>query len=292
MQFIDIEFIKRSPWWPVKHRPRPSDAEIDRARESGLVTPVVVRRAQESGTAHTQYEIIDNELSWAIAQLSSIHQIPAIVMKIGLLEAKALVETRYLAAFPQSGEESAASDVPKVGPIAIAHRYAEALRRVEASPAIARNRPGRPSTISLVAKKYRTSPALVRQHLNLLVLLPELQRDVANGVIQFGSARLMSNLTEAQQRKLAKLIKQRGYSVRDVEQWLRKRRSGSQEPLIVKTGDPDLKRLERKLTDRLGGIVEIKPGRFGAGRLVVHYHSADHLEGIMSRPIAEPFDAD
>ena len=45
--------------------------------------------------------------------------------------------------------------------------------------------------------------------------------------------------------------------------------------------DPDIQRLERELTDKLGAKVMFQHGASGKGKLVVSYNSLDELEGIL-----------
>jgi ParB family chromosome partitioning protein len=53
-----------------------------------------------------------------------------------------------------------------------------------------------------------------------------------------------------------------------------KRRQGS---------DRDVARLEEELSEELGTTIQIKPGKKGAGKLVVAYSSPDHLDDLLSR---------
>ena len=47
--------------------------------------------------------------------------------------------------------------------------------------------------------------------------------------------------------------------------------------------DADVARLERELGELLGTKVEVKAGRGGKGRLVLHYHGHDTLDGLLER---------
>jgi ParB family chromosome partitioning protein len=47
--------------------------------------------------------------------------------------------------------------------------------------------------------------------------------------------------------------------------------------------DRDIARLEEELSDELGTTIEIKPGKKGAGKLVISYSNHDHLEDLLSR---------
>ena len=57
-------------------------------------------------------------------------------------------------------------------------------------------------------------------------------------------------------------------------------RSSSKKPRNV---DPDVAALERELSDKFGTRVEIAHGRGGRGKLMIRYHSADELEGILEK---------
>ena len=47
--------------------------------------------------------------------------------------------------------------------------------------------------------------------------------------------------------------------------------------------DRDLKRVEEDLAERLGTTVEIRPGKRGAGKLVLHYASLDHFDQLLKK---------
>jgi ParB family chromosome partitioning protein len=47
--------------------------------------------------------------------------------------------------------------------------------------------------------------------------------------------------------------------------------------------DRDLARLEEQASERLGTTVEIRAGRKGTGKLLVHYASLDHLDELLKK---------
>jgi ParB family chromosome partitioning protein len=47
--------------------------------------------------------------------------------------------------------------------------------------------------------------------------------------------------------------------------------------------DRDLARLEEEASERLGTTVEIRAAKKGAGKLVLHYSSLDHLEQLLKK---------
>jgi ParB family chromosome partitioning protein len=48
------------------------------------------------------------------------------------------------------------------------------------------------------------------------------------------------------------------------------------------TGDPDVRRLEQELAEKLGAKVLIQHSQAGKGKLVVSYNSLDELDGILA----------
>ena len=46
--------------------------------------------------------------------------------------------------------------------------------------------------------------------------------------------------------------------------------------------DPDIRKLEESLSERLGANVQIQHGDKGAGKLTLKYNSLDELEGILA----------
>ncbi len=47
--------------------------------------------------------------------------------------------------------------------------------------------------------------------------------------------------------------------------------------------DPNIAALERELAERFATRVELAQGRGGRGKLVIHYHSIDELDGILTK---------
>jgi ParB family chromosome partitioning protein len=75
----------------------------------------------------------------------------------------------------------------------------------------------------------------------------------------------------------------RGLSVRETELLVKKtlasQAGGSKKPALAV--DPDIRRLETSLSEKLGANVKIKPGKKGSGQLVIHFHSSAELDGIL-----------
>ena len=51
---------------------------------------------------------------------------------------------------------------------------------------------------------------------------------------------------------------------------------------VIQVKDPDIVRLEAKISEKLGAGVQVKTRKKGAGDLIISFHSTDELEGILN----------
>ena len=99
-----------------------------------------------------------------------------------------------------------------------------------------------------------------------------------------GHARaLLSIQNKSMQLELANLIVEKGLSVREAENLVRKIVDKKKAIKSKTSSDPDIQRLENDLTNQLGAKVTIKHKKSGAGTLSIKYSSTDELEGILSK---------
>jgi ParB family chromosome partitioning protein len=119
--------------------------------------------------------------------------------------------------------------------------------------------------------------------LRLLNLQKAVQALVFDGKLEMGHARALLALNGRQQESVAKRVADRALSVRQTEQLVNailhptgktRRRPGT---------DRDIARLEEELSEEIGTKIEIKPGKKGAGRLIISYSSHDHLDDLLSK---------
>ena len=72
-------------------------------------------------------------------------------------------------------------------------------------------------------------------------------------------------------------------TVRQTEALVRRLQQGEPADASAKRLDPDIRRLQEDLSERLGAAVRIQHGRNGSGKLVIQYSSLDELDGILAR---------
>jgi len=96
-----------------------------------------------------------------------------------------------------------------------------------------------------------------------------------------GHARALLGLEGQAQTDAAVRVVTQELTVRQTEELVRKwqQRPMSHAPAAVR--DPDIMRLERNLSEKLGAKVLIQT-RGKKGRLVIQYHSLEELDGILA----------
>lgn len=244
---------------PGKYQPRRhfDDAALEELAASiksqGLIQPIVVR-----DVGRGQYELIAGERRWRAAQRAGLGEIPAVVRDIPAQSALAVALIENI----QREELTALEE-------------AQALRRLIDEFKLSQQQ---------CADAVGRSRAAVANLLRLLEL-PEPIRDLLDeGRIEMGHARALLTLPAARAIALAEKAADREWSVRELEQAVRlaqlPRGTGRTKSRNV---DPDITSLERELSDNLGTRVEIAQGRGKRGKLVIHYHDHDALEGILEK---------
>jgi ParB family chromosome partitioning protein len=96
-----------------------------------------------------------------------------------------------------------------------------------------------------------------------------------------GHARALLALDGARQIEAAKRVAAKGLSVRETEALVQAMLRGP--AARRKRTDRDLARLEEEISERLGTTVEIRAGKKGSGKLVLHYSSLDHLDQLVKK---------
>jgi ParB family chromosome partitioning protein len=139
-------------------------------------------------------------------------------------------------------------------------------------------------THEAAAEAIGRSRAAVSNLLRLLQLGDVARELLESRQLEMGHARALLGLADLRmQGEVARLVARKGLSVRETERLVKKMLEPARGPAkaVAGTKDPDVRRLEQELGEKLGAPVEIQHGRDGKGRLVVTYNSLDELDGIL-----------
>lgn len=252
---LPIEFLKSSQYQPRKEFDPVRLQELaDSISAQGVIQPLVVRPLGDN-----RYEIVAGERRWRAAQLARLHNVPVIVRDVSDQSALAIALIENL-------------QREDLNPL----EEAEALKRLQQEFSL---------THQQIADAIGKSRATVTNLLRLNELNPEVKDLLNKNEIDMGHARAILALDSKVQAEVAKKVVAKNLTVRDTEALIRK----LQEEIKInpqpqtKTRDPDIARLEERLTQAIGAKAEIKHGEKGFGKLIISYDSLEHLEGVLEK---------
>ena len=221
-------------------------------RSQGLMQPLLVRPVDRD-----RYELIAGERRWRAAQMAGLEEVPVLVREVPDEAALALSLIENIQRENLNPMEEAAGVQRLVDEFKMTHE--------QAADAVGRSRT---ATTNL---------------LRLLKLARPVQEMVMEGALDMGHARALLALDAARQIEMAHRIAARGLSVRDTEALVQALVRGKPASDRAQRVDRDLQRLEEELSGTLGTTVQIRPAKKGAGKLLLHYSSLDHLDQLLKR---------
>ncbi len=252
---IPVEWIRPGSYQPRQDFDEESLRELAGSiRSQGLVQPIVLRSLGEK-----QFEIIAGERRWRAAQMAEMEKIPAIIRHVD--------------------DESA------VAMSLIENIQREDLNPWEEARALQRLIDEFGLTHQQIADLVGKSRTTVTNSLRLLNLAPGVARMLIAGDLESGHAKALLGLDPDRQEAAAREIITRQLNVRQGEELVRKildpdvrRRDGK-----TRTTDPDIRRLQDRLSQKIGQPVTIRHTARGKGSLTIHYGSLDELDGVLER---------
>jgi len=250
---LRIEQLQRGRYQPRTRMDEDSLQELASSiKNQGLMQPILVRQAEGE-----RYEIIAGERRWRAAKLAGLEEVPVIVRQVPDSAALAMALIENIQREDLNPLEEAGGVQRLVSEFKLTHQ--------EAAEAIGRSR------------------AATTNLLRLLNLQKGVQQLVFDGKLEMGHARALLALNGRQQESLAKKVADQGWSVRQTEQMVNATLHPKAKPRRALRTDRDIARLEEKASEELGTSVEIRPGKKGAGKLVISYSGLDHLDDLLSR---------
>lgn len=255
---LPVDLLQRGKYQPRidMHQETLQDL-ADSIKAQGIIQPIVVRPLDGAAGQPLRYEIIAGERRWRAAQLAGLHEVPAVVRRIPdeAAVAMALIENIQRENLNPLEEARALDRLIKEFE----------LTQQEAAEAVGRSRPA------------------VSNLLRLLELTDEVKALLEKGQLEMGHARALLGLTApGRQIEVALLVVRKGLSVRDTEALVRRMESGEQKTAAAARPDPNIRRLEGELAEKLGAKVQLQHSSKGSGKLIVSYHSLDELDGILA----------
>jgi ParB family transcriptional regulator, chromosome partitioning protein len=249
---IAVELIDPNPFQP---RVDWDDSELESLaasiKEQGILQPLVMRAAGE------RYQLIAGERRLRASQLAALSQVPAYVREADDRQMMAL-------ALVENIQRQDLNPMEK----------AEAFSRFCREFSITQEELGRQVGLSRSA---------VANFQRLMDLPAQVKDMVRNGSLSMGHGRTLLGLENPEAMiRYAKMTLARGYSVRSLEEAVRKKASrGKASRKAPVQGIPEIRMLETELERCLGTRVRVKD-RTGRGRLEIEYTSLDELDRILN----------
>ncbi|MEL7044962.1 MAG: ParB/RepB/Spo0J family partition protein [Pseudomonadota bacterium] len=256
---IPVDLIQRGKYQPRRDFDPVALQELaDSIKAQGIMQPIVVREMpRESG--EQRFEIIAGERRWRAAQLAGLDEIPALLRNV--------------------------PDEAVIAMALIENIQREDLNPMEEAIALERLQNEFELTQQEVADAVGKSRSAVANILRLNSLEADVKTMLEHGDIDMGHARCLLGLAPDVQLATARQVAARGLSVRQTEALVRRLQKqaemGGQETADASI-DPDIRRLQDELADKLGTPVRIQHSAKGKGKLVLSYSSLDELDGILA----------
>lgn len=251
---LPVDLLQRGRYQPRKDFAAESLQELANSiKVQGIIQPILVRPI-----ANQRYEIIAGERRWRAAQLAGLSAVPVIIKTI-------------------SDDEAL--------PIALIENIQrEDLNPIEEAIALQRLLDEFSLTHEEVATAVGKSRSTITNLLRLLSLPAEIKIFLEQKKLEMGHARALLALEITLQSQLAKKIISEELSVRETEYLVKQWQKPKATPNgLAKKTDPDIQRLQQKLTDQLGALVVFQHNSKGNGKMVIHYNNLDELEGILTK---------
>jgi ParB family transcriptional regulator, chromosome partitioning protein len=261
LQKLPVDLLQRGKYQPrIDMRPETLQELADSIKAQGVVQPIVVRPLEDDGAtgATRRYEIIAGERRWRAAQLAGLHEIPAVIRR--------------------------ATDEAAIAMALIENIQRENLNPLEEARALDRLITEFDMTHATAAEAVGRSRAAVSNLLRLLELTDEVKTLVEHRELEMGHARALLGLeARRQQAEVAALVAKKKLSVRETEALVKRLVSQPQAAADAAAPrvDPNIRKLEGDLSEKLGAKVAIKHSTSGQGKLVISYHTLDELDGIL-----------
>ena len=257
LRVIDVDLIERGPWQPREHFDEEALQELaDSIATQGVVQPIVVRQ-KTSVDGRERFEIVAGERRWRASQKAGLSQVPAVI---------------------KTFDDQTAAAVSLIENI-----QRENLNPLEESTALKRLIDEFDMTHQQVADSVARSRASVSNLLRLQELNPDVKALLAMRDIDMGHARALLAIEGMQQSSVAKEVAKKGLSVRETEALIRKLANPVKKSKTSTRKDPDIVKLEDRLTESLGAPVKIKQKANGKGSLEISYSNLDVLDGILKK---------
>ncbi len=265
---LPVAAIRPNPFQPRREFDPAALAELAASIEaSGLLQPVIVR------TSGTGYELVAGERRWRAVQQLGWARVPAVVRDV---DDRSLLTLALI--------ENLQRD--DLSPMDEARGYDRLQREFQVSQ----------GEVARLVGRNRTT---VANSLRLLALPEDVQQLLDRKTLSEGHGRALLSIGDnAEISRVAAMVVERGWSVRDTEALARGEGPTAVQvkPRTRKTRPPvralhaEQRRIEDALRRHLGTDVKVTAKRKGRGTIAVSYYSNDDMARLLELMLGKPFE--
>lgn len=254
---IEISQIEANPNQPRREFSEEALQELaDSIKELGIIQPITLRKMGKE-----KYQIIAGERRFRASQLAGKTTIPAYILKADD------EDTMEMALIENIQRED-------LNALEIALAYQQLIEQHNLSQ-------------EQLSKRVGKGRATIANFLRLLRLPAAIQVALKEKRIDMGHARTLLSLDNpAEQIKLFHEIEANGYSVREVEEIVRKMKEGSEAPVAKKAAakqpHPEFHQLKKQLTHFFQTPVQLTCSAKGSGKISIKFKNEQELERIIA----------
>jgi ParB family chromosome partitioning protein len=253
LEQVSVEAIDPNPFQPRRAFPEETLRELsDSVRTSGVVQPVLLRRAGAEG----RFQLIAGERRWRAARLAGLEAVPAVIREMGDRETLELALTENLLR-------------EDLNPLEVARSYLLLQQNFRLSH-------------EEIAEHLGVNRTTVTNALRLLRLPQSVQAMLEDGEISAGHARALAGLEDEKTvTRIARQIVDKGLSVRQTEELISTPaiQPAKRVPKAAPRIDPNIRAAVLDLERTLGTRVRIV-GNGMHGRIEIKYFSGEDLSRL------------
>jgi ParB family chromosome partitioning protein len=222
-------------------------------KANGVIEPIIVRALPAGTVGDARYEIVAGERRWRAAKLAGLADIPTIVRQLSDKEAVAIALIENIQREELTPAEEARALQRLIGEFELTHQ--------DVAAAVGRSR------------------AAVSNLIRLLDLPTEVVELIDTKAISMGHARALLGLeNDAERVRLARLVAERGLSVREIENLVRKALKG--EGSAVPAKPPELSVVSEVLRTQ-SVHVQLHQKASGAARIVIDVADGKSRDAVL-----------
>lgn len=255
LQHFPLDMIQPGKYQPRMDMSQESLEELaDSIRSQGLVQPIVVRPIDGG-----HYEIIAGERRWRASKLAGLESVPVLIKDV--------------------------SDRNAIAMALIENIQRENLNPMEEANALHRLREEFELTHQQTAEAVGKSRATITNLLRLRNLNDDVKKLLENCDLEMGHARTLLALEGESQSEAALQIVEKGLSVRETEQLIRRllKPTSTDKQEIAEPSLEEINEIEQRIADKLGSGFSIKHRANGKGKLVFDYANVDELKRLIKQ---------